>query len=359
MFLFQTVNGLATDITSTATLATFTATRRSMVRLRYLFESLDGAAATFTFTLTHKDGSGNTLHQYVLSASKSPATATRSVQTLPASTPNVGIWMHAGETLDVQVASSNASDTAVTWELNFVDPLLEDVVACGTAQSGSTSTTIKLASGTSFSNDGIKGCLVAITGGTGFGQSPRVVTAWNNTTKVATVSPAWTTTPDTGTAYDVRIGSANLVGVNGDAASAQTTPIDANVTQISGSTTAADYLESALPQTGSIRANVHLWSDGDVSDPDFYPQVEVYTKTGFILASNGLASVTVGGLEIRKAIGRIAAVVCGTIPASGTGAAGSTSEVFTLWDGTGTVTIATPNTDGARTSVAYAGSSVS
>lgn len=69
----------------------------------------------------------------------------------------------------------------------------------GTAQSA-TSTTLVLAASLSIadSND-VKGRYLCTTGGTGANQI-RQITAWNNTTKTATV-PTWTTTPDSTTTY--------------------------------------------------------------------------------------------------------------------------------------------------------------
>lgn len=70
----------------------------------------------------------------------------------------------------------------------------------GTARAGSTTTTIVLAA-TAHGRDGAYvGMNVRTTGGTGSGQT-RTITAYNGTTKVATVSPAWTTTPSTNTVY--------------------------------------------------------------------------------------------------------------------------------------------------------------
>jgi energy-coupling factor transporter ATP-binding protein EcfA2 len=69
------------------------------------------------------------------------------------------------------------------------------IVRAGTAQSGSTSSTLKLDAGASATADLYKGAFVLLTGGTGAGQA-RLATLYNGTTKVATVSPAWAVTPD-------------------------------------------------------------------------------------------------------------------------------------------------------------------
>lgn len=72
----------------------------------------------------------------------------------------------------------------------------------GTAQSGSTSTTIKLQNTASTTTDYYLGDTIETTGGTGSGQT-RTITAYNGTTFVATVTSAWSTTPDNTTTYTI------------------------------------------------------------------------------------------------------------------------------------------------------------
>ena len=70
----------------------------------------------------------------------------------------------------------------------------------GTAQGGA-STTITLAASLSITDDEtVLGKYLATTGGTGSNQI-RQITGWDNSTKVATVDSAWTTTPDSTTTY--------------------------------------------------------------------------------------------------------------------------------------------------------------
>jgi hypothetical protein len=85
----------------------------------------------------------------------------------------------------LQVTSSNARVT----------------VRSGTAQAG-TSNTITLDAAASATSNLYVGDLLNLTGGTGAGQS-RTITAYNGTTKVATVDRAWTVTPDATTTFDV------------------------------------------------------------------------------------------------------------------------------------------------------------
>ena len=76
-------------------------------------------------------------------------------------------------------------------------------IANGTCQSGSTSSTIVLASSTSFADDLLNDdAMVVITGGTGAGQT-RLIIDWVSSTDTATVHKNWTTTPDNTSTYDV------------------------------------------------------------------------------------------------------------------------------------------------------------
>lgn len=68
-------------------------------------------------------------------------------------------------------------------------------VRTGTCQSGSTSTTIKLDSGASSSDDFYKYQTITISGGTGAGQSA-IINSYVGSTKVATINKSWATTPD-------------------------------------------------------------------------------------------------------------------------------------------------------------------
>jgi hypothetical protein len=72
----------------------------------------------------------------------------------------------------------------------------------GTAQSGSTSSTLKLAAGASVTDDFYNGMRVSLTGGTGSGQSALILD-YDGTTKVATVGPAWSVTPDATSTYSI------------------------------------------------------------------------------------------------------------------------------------------------------------
>lgn len=71
----------------------------------------------------------------------------------------------------------------------------------GTAQAGGASS-ITLAAGASATDNAYRPFTIRITGGTGSGQS-RVIGSYVGATKVATVTEAWTTTPDATSTYSI------------------------------------------------------------------------------------------------------------------------------------------------------------
>jgi len=86
-------------------------------------------------------------------------------------------------------------------------------LASGVAQAG-TSTTIVLAASSSFADDELNGTVINIISGTGQGQS-RVITDYVGSTDTATVSPNWTTNPDSSSNYEVVHGSVNISVIDG------------------------------------------------------------------------------------------------------------------------------------------------
>lgn len=107
------------------------------------------------------------------------------------------------------------------------------VIANGTAQAG-TSTSLQLAAATNFTTDNVPvGGTLVITSGTGVGQA-RTVTSYVNSTDTATVSPAWTTTPDNTSVYELFAGppatTTNLPGVDVVTINSQITTAAAGIT---------------------------------------------------------------------------------------------------------------------------------
>ena len=108
------------------------------------------------------------------------------------------------------------------------------VVASGTAQAGGVAT-ITLAAGESAVDDIFAGDRVVIVGGTGVGEHG-IVTAYNGTTKVATMSQSWVTQPDATSEYDL-------------------VPADVDLETIEHSVAAIDNLLADYDGTGYTKAN--------------------------------------------------------------------------------------------------------
>lgn len=130
----------------------------------------------------------------------------------------------SGFAVNAKVGSGNAKATLATFYPRVLPALAAH--PSGTAQAGAAGT-ITLASGAPAFD--ISGCIIKTTGGTGGaggsgsqGNQARVVTAYNTSTKVATVVPDWETTPDNTTTYAVLMTDlagnamlANALAVNG------------------------------------------------------------------------------------------------------------------------------------------------
>lgn len=105
----------------------------------------------------------------------------------------------------IAVAAKVASGPKAT--LATLYPRVLPVLESGTAQAGAAGS-ITLASGAAAYS--LIGCIVKTSGGTGggggsgsLGNQARVITAYNTSTKVATVVPNWETTPDATTTYEI------------------------------------------------------------------------------------------------------------------------------------------------------------
>ena len=89
----------------------------------------------------------------------------------------------------------------------------------GVAQAGTT-TTITLRAG--YAGTAAVGCLIEIVRGTGSAQQPRLITAYDTGTKVATVRPDWSTAPDNTTVYKITpLDKSNPMHLDGSAIALQ------------------------------------------------------------------------------------------------------------------------------------------
>ena len=113
-----------------------------------------------------------------------------------------GMASHAGTVL---MKGSGTGGTAPDWDpLAQASGLAVTTLASDesdTAQTGA-SGSITLAAGESSSDDAYNGMVITTTGGTGSGQR-RVITDYVGSTKVASVYPDWSVTPDNTTTYTV------------------------------------------------------------------------------------------------------------------------------------------------------------
>ena len=115
------------------------------------------------------------------------------------------VTLTGAETNNSAIAVQAKSANCVTSRA-FVIPRALPILESGTATAGATGS-ITLAVGASARD--LSGCIIRTTGGTGGGgggganNQARVITAYNTSTRVATVVPNWETTPDSTTTYDV------------------------------------------------------------------------------------------------------------------------------------------------------------
>jgi hypothetical protein len=149
-----------------------------------------------------------------------------------------------------------------------------DLVTSGTAQAGAESS-ITLADGASGDNDFYNDYYVRITGGTGDAGDIHKITAYNGSTKVATIDGTWTTTPDGTTQYEIVVGD-KFFGADINFELRDPVHGDTQVT--------VDQIIDA------IRARMFLFDEMLIPDPVDYSTTE--PVTGFIDGSVG------GGLGI-------------------------------------------------------------
>jgi len=153
------------------------------------------------------------------------------------------------ERFDVNVKEVS-DNTTVADNLETVFTTISTAARAGVMNAGTATavgaSTITLSSGLSASSNNIVGSVVVIETATTGQLQARVISGWNNTTKVADVDPAWTTTP-TGTVTYVVFFAAPAT---------TTSPPAVNLTQWLGST--PNGLSSGRVDTtvGAMAANV-------------------------------------------------------------------------------------------------------
>jgi len=148
--------------------------------------------------------------------SKDDGTATDTAEEVASPKNSVGMLTLTGAETDcsaLSLAAKAASGPKTT--LATLYPRVLGIVESGTAQAGAAGT-ITLASGAAAFD--LAGCFVKTTGGTGGGgtgganNQARRITAYNTSSKVATVVPNWETNPSSDTTYEILLAEGMCVG---------------------------------------------------------------------------------------------------------------------------------------------------
>lgn len=126
-------------------------------------------------------------------------------------------------------------------------------IRSNTAQAGAAGS-VTLDASASSTTDFYKGCIIYLTGGTGAGQA-RLCTAYNGTTKVATVTPNWATNPDATSTFAVLpLGSADVQAIVGAVVSTTTAQLGVNAVQAGGTAWGSGAITAASIATDAITA---------------------------------------------------------------------------------------------------------
>jgi len=111
---------------------------------------------------------------------------------------------------DEPLSGHNTGGTTGKSLKNAASIVLRD----GTLQAGSTASTAILDSGASALDDFFNHARIVLTSGTGAGQE-RIISDYVGSTKTATITPDWITTPDATSLFEVLFGSAHAETVGG------------------------------------------------------------------------------------------------------------------------------------------------
>jgi hypothetical protein len=196
---------------------------------------------------------------------------------------NVAPSTTGGGYLDVSVAKWGAADVSLdgtgTYPVVTLQPAETPMAHSGTAQAtGNDSTHIKLAAGASATTDKYKGQRIKLYSGTG-SPAARVITAYDGTTKIATLDWALDTTADNTTKYGIDYADAPKLDSSLQVVSASVqgnvTGSVASVTGAVGSVTGA--VGSVTGAVGSVTAAVTVGTNND--------------KIGYRLSATGVDDV--------------------------------------------------------------------
>lgn len=208
---------------------------------------------------------------------------------LPAALVGGRIDASVGAVATGAITAAAIADGAIDRATFAADTGLQSVRS-NTAQAGA-ATSITLDASASATDNFYNGQRVYLTGGTGAGQD-RLVTAYNGTTKVATVHPAWATNPDATSTFAIQPDSStNLAAISLDGAAADNLELAADGTGYNlgaGQIVAASVTGAVGSVTGNVGGNV-VGSVGSVT-----AAVTVGTnndKTGYALSAAGVDAI--------------------------------------------------------------------
>lgn len=162
----------------------------------------------------------------------------------------------------VDVYLKGATNMVQTVARIQLDNRMRDTIRTGTAQAGAAGT-ITLDSGASATNDFYKGALIYVREGTGAGQVPTICTAYVGSTKVATVSPNWITTPDNTSKFEVAAQQVSVVTFPANF-SALSINASGHITRVTLADTLTTYTGNT-PQTGDSFARIGATGSGLIS----------------------------------------------------------------------------------------------
>jgi hypothetical protein len=165
------------------------------------------------------------------------------------------------------------------WGGTAVGSVPPDVIflRSGTAQAGA-ATSITLDASASATSNLYDNCVIFIRSGTGAGQS-NIISAYNGSTKVATVSNSWATNPDSTSVFTIAAFGPVIASVSGT--------VTANVTEWNGSAVSA--ATAGIPDV-----NVKNFGTTAVTGRDIGASVLLSNGTGTGQISLSAGAVTVG-----------------------------------------------------------------
>lgn len=113
--ILETDSGTGANLSAELAIGEYTAIRDTWLRAYVKLSSLNGAAATFTCVLRGKSSIGTNEGEVYFAQAK--RTAADTVFSFP-----IGpILLNSGEKVEIRLLSSNASDTAAAWSVDWID----------------------------------------------------------------------------------------------------------------------------------------------------------------------------------------------------------------------------------------------